>query len=103
MTEHLVERDGDRLAIAAGDEVVIRIPEPATSGYAWSVSELADGIEILSSDVEAGSGIPGAAAERTIRLAARRPSTGRVSLELARPWEAGEPPAERFSVWLEAR
>ena len=100
MTEHVVEADGERVAVAVGDEVVIRLPEPATGGFAWSVGELADGVEIVSADLSAASKMPGAAAHRTVRLSIRRPSEGLVTLVLGRPWEGAEPPVQRFSFSL---
>ena len=81
--------------VGVGDEVVIRLPENATTGYVWSVHTAGDGLELVQdSMVPPDVAAPGAGGERFVRVRATAPTHAEVVLRLARPWE-GEPIQER--------
>ena len=52
-------RDAGRtVAVAAGDRLVIALPETASSGYRWTVEELPRGARIVEDRYEHPSGAP---------------------------------------------
>lgn len=88
---------GTKVSAQVGDEIVVRLPETATSGYQWTVERVTGPLEVVSSELlpAALEGIPpGATGERFIRVAATNAGAGAVRLELRRVWETE--PAERF-------
>lgn len=94
-----VRENAANVAVATGDQLVIRIPEQASAGYQWSVEELTGSLELVSSDLTPGGGqAPGAAAERVVKVRATGAGEGRVVLALRRPWEQAVPAAEQFRV-----
>lgn len=100
MTRIEVRGSGGTHQVSVGEELVLDLTEPATAGYAWQLAaEPGPQLELLGSRLEAGepgTRAPGAAAHRTLRLAARAPGTAHLTLELRRPWE--QDPAERLDV-----
>jgi predicted secreted protein len=87
-----VRESGERHHASVGDELVLRVVEPSTTGYRWQlVRETGPQLEVLEDGLEAGepgAQPAGAAAHRTFRLAARAPGSTRVILELRRPWQS---------------
>jgi inhibitor of cysteine peptidase len=89
-----VEVTGDaEVEVGVGDEVVIRLPENATTGYVWSVRSVGEGLEVLEDTMVPAGGLseggapPGAGGERFVRVRATAPTRADVALQLARPWE----------------
>lgn len=100
MAEFEVRRDGDVVAAAVGDLVVVRVPENGGTGYQWSVAEVGAPLRIDGQRWEsAGSALPGAGGERVIELRAVAPGVADVRLGLRRVWEPD--PVRSFSVRVE--
>lgn len=87
---------GDATTVAAdvGDEVVLRLPENATTGYVWSVHSMGDGLMPVADTTVPGAKAPGAAGMRVMRMRVVGPRGTEVVLRLGRPWES-EPAEER--------
>jgi inhibitor of cysteine peptidase len=81
--------ESDDVSVSVGDTVTLRLPENATTGYVWSVSDLGPGL-VLDEDriVPSRDGAPGAAGEHLFQLRADRSGEWRVDLRLARDWES---------------
>jgi len=88
--------------VEAGDEVVIRLPENATTGYVWSVGAIAENLVLTGDDVipAGGSGV-GGAGERVFQVRAVAPGSGDVVLRLGRVWEPA--PIEERTVTVAVR
>lgn len=96
----LGESDGGRsYPVAAGDLVVVRLPETPSSGYRWQV-------DTVDADVLAPAGDtfrperPGLGGEGMRLLRFTVVGAGHASLRLAlrRGWEKGEPAVRRYDV-----
>ena len=81
--------ESDEVSVSVGDTVTLRLPENATTGYVWSVSDLGPGL-VLDEDriVPSRDGAPGAAGDHLFQLRADRSGEWRVDLRLARDWES---------------
>jgi predicted secreted protein len=81
--------ESDDVSVSVGDTLTLRLPENATTGYVWSVSDLGPGL-VLEEDriVPSRDGAPGAAGEHLFQLRADRSGEWRVDLRLARDWES---------------
>jgi predicted secreted protein len=91
---------GTTVSISRSDRVVVRLPENASTGYRWSVTELSDRLEVASDElILPGQAGPGAAGERVLRLRPRQPGRAQVSLHLKRDWEPE--PVARFDLEVE--
>jgi predicted secreted protein len=99
MSEIEVTESGTVATVKPGDEIVLRLPENATTGYQWTVDSVAGPIDVVSSDLTAPFERPGAAGERVVRLRAAAPGSAAARLALSRAWETE--PVERFEVRLE--
>jgi inhibitor of cysteine peptidase len=106
-----VEVTGDaEVEVGVGDEVVIRLPENATTGYVWTVHAVGNGLSLVEDTMvppspaggtppdmarfPEGIAPPGAGGERFVRVRATTPARADVVLRLARPWEP-EPVQQR--------
>lgn len=129
MAEIEISGPGDERAAAAvevgvGDEVVIRLPENATTGYVWSVQSVDDGLELVEDVMVPAGGAaepggaadrpatpatspgatspglapPGAGGEHVVRLRATAPSRADVVLHLGRSWEPTPAQQRRITV-----
>jgi inhibitor of cysteine peptidase len=95
---HLADRDSD-LALTQGETFEVRLPENATTGFQWSIAQLPEVVVLLEDDTAAPDGLqPGAAGEHRFRFVVRGAPSGRVVLELRRPWEQEIEPEEAFEV-----
>lgn len=95
VTEIEVRSSGEHVAASTGDRIVIQIPENATTGYRWVVSDLPSTMTVESDElVPPMSTRPGAGGERRIAFDVHGVGEGEVVLSLQRPWE-GEA-ADRF-------
>lgn len=76
------------VTVAAGQQVVVRLPENPTTGYRWAQPA---GVEVVADEFHPpGSSAMGAGGERVFTLAAF-PAAGEVRFELKRPWGSGAP------------
>lgn len=80
--------DGRAVMVAAGQHVVVRLPENPTTGYRWTSPA---GVEVVADEYRSpGSTAVGAAGERVFTLGAVS-TTGELRFELKRPWGGGAP------------
>jgi inhibitor of cysteine peptidase len=87
---------GSTRTVRVGDEIVIRLAENPTTGYAWEFHQSGDGAlrtvdnKYESAGPQPGRPLPGAGGQRVLRLVGER--AGKVQLEAVhrRPWD---PPA----------
>jgi inhibitor of cysteine peptidase len=99
VTEIEVTQSGSQVKVAVGDEIVVRIPEIPTSGYAWSVSSVDPQLQVVSDAFVADGGelpAPGAGGQHVVRLRAQSAGHARAVLVLKRPWESSA--SQTFSV-----
>ena len=97
MADVEVRNSGTTVTVSPSDRVVVRIPENATTGYRWSVSEVDGPLDVESDEsVAAAEPVPGRGGEHVVVVRAREPGQGRVALDLKRPWETE--PIEHFDV-----
>ena len=92
--------DGAVIALNVYDEVVVRLPENATTGYLWSAAVDGANVDVVddrSVPPRAGAGA-GAAGERLIRLRANAPGAATVTLRLGRAWESAPAEERRMTV-----
>lgn len=117
-----VESDGAALVATTDDQIVVRLPENASTGYQWAVEWVDGPIRVLTNDLvfpgrETGAtsgetvgetrretgGVtdlpPGAGGERLVRFQCTNAGTGQARLELRRVWETE--PLQRF--WFTVR
>ena len=100
-----VVRDQDRgraFPLRVEDEIVLRLPEIPSSGYAWELSSgewstLAMVDQRL--DADSDPNVLGGAAHRTTHLRAAVPGSDTIVARLTRPWE--DLPAERITFHIE--
>jgi inhibitor of cysteine peptidase len=79
--------NGRRIQVGAGERVVVRLPENATTGYVWQVASLTGPARLVADRAEPGAAAPGAGGVRCLELAFD--SSGAVTLRAVqrRPWE----------------
>jgi predicted secreted protein len=90
-----VDNDGTRVDAVVGEPFEVRLEEPATSGFVWTVEAVAPGLEIVGSDFQPPTRGIGGNGVRTLRLCANDPGSYSFELALRRPWESS--PHERRS------
>lgn len=107
IAEIVVTKTGTSTVAAVGDEILVQLPENATTGYRWSVERVSGSLEVVSSELAlpgAGTGaapVPGAGGQRLVRLAVVAPGLGAAELVLSRSWETSS--LERFEVEVRAQ
>ncbi len=104
MTDHRLgpQDAGRRLTVAAGDRVILALPETPGTGHTWTVEALPPGAEVLEEryDRPEGAGV-GGAAQHVFVLGA--PSAdGSLRLRHGRAWEGDAGVVERYAVDLAA-
>ncbi|MET8975729.1 protease inhibitor I42 family protein [Streptomyces sp. NPDC004539] len=88
MGEVRVSSQDTRVSVRAGDDLVVELPENATTGFRWEVTSL-DGLELTGDDhTPAPTVTVGAGGTRVLRLRAEKAGEGRLELVYRRPWEA---------------
>lgn len=89
MTDIEVQATDQPVTAVAGDRIVVRIPENATTGYEWAVEMVEGPLEVESNElVPPSDARPGAGGERLIVLGVRGTGEARVVLAQRRPWES---------------
>jgi predicted secreted protein len=100
--EHRLGMDdaGRTVEVAAGDRLVLSLPETAGTGYTWSVEDLPPGATVLEEryDLRPEAGIGGAS--QHVFVLSPPHEAGEVRLVHARPWEGASADAapERFAL-----
>lgn len=96
--------NGASIEARLGDEIVLRLPENATTGYRWHIDQ-ADGLaeqKIAEQQVESFPPDPnpqfGRGGVREFRFRASGPGTARLELKRWREWEGESSVVERFTV-----
>jgi predicted secreted protein len=91
------EDTGRTVEVAAGDRLVVALPETAGTGYTWEVEELPPGSRVVEERYEQSEegGIGGASAHIFVVETAQG---GRLSLRHGRPWEGEHGVLERYEV-----
>jgi inhibitor of cysteine peptidase len=99
-----VTTEGSEVEVSVGDEIAVRLPENATTGYQWTVGEAGPALGVESSElvVEPG-GAAGSAGQRVVRFRAVQSGHSAVRLTLARAWEPTRPPEEEFEFVVRVR
>jgi predicted secreted protein len=94
---------GRTVEVAAGDRLVVRLPEVAGTGYTWTVEGLPPGARVLEERYDhQPEGAIGGAAEHVFVLSAPE-APGEVRLRHARPWKGAQGELERFAVTVVPR
>lgn len=97
---------GSTTAVRVGAEVVIRLAENPTTGYAWEFRQTGSGgLSIVDNRFEAGGSagsppLPGAAGYRVVRLVGKHAGTVHLEAVERRPWETsgGEQRRREFTI-----
>lgn len=75
--------------VSAGDEVVVQLPENATTGYLWSIQRVDGVLDVIGDDHQFfGQPLPGSGGQRIVRVRAAAAGEGMLQLVLKRPWES---------------
>jgi inhibitor of cysteine peptidase len=104
MTVFQITESGSEVAAAAGDEIVVRIPENAGTGYRWAVTSVGRGLEVLEEFFTPPAALPPGSrpgaptGERAVRLRVLPDTSApaELLLQYRRPWEAV--PARAFTL-----
>jgi predicted secreted protein len=99
VTERRIGPDdaGRTLEVAAGDRLVMALPEIAGTGYTWEVEELPPGARLVDEHYEQSGegGIGGASAHVFV---VETSQGGSLRLRHGRPWEGEQGVLERYEV-----
>ena len=98
----LTEADnGKSIDVHAGDILVVRLHENASTGYRWALDEVASPLIAVHDAEYAGrSQAVGSPGEVQWRIEAKSPGTVRIALRLWRQWEGDSSIQKRFGVVL---
>jgi predicted secreted protein len=88
---------GRTIEVAAGDRLVVSLPEIAGTGYTWQVEELPPGAEVVEERFEDVGHAPGAASHHVFVVASPH-EAGPVRLRYLRPWAGERTVADRYEV-----
>ncbi|MDN5798223.1 MAG: protease inhibitor I42 family protein [Intrasporangium sp.] len=95
-------QDGDRIEIAPGDELLVRLEQQSGGGYLWSIAEVPAFLTEGQAEVEpVDRALPGQARTLALGVRATAQGTGELVLTLRRPWESE--PAEQRVVHVDVR
>jgi predicted secreted protein len=97
-----IEDDNGTLALTLGDEVEVRLPENAGTGYLWHLDLLDPPLRVVEEAVKPALGQAGATGEHWFRLHAERSGDTTVEAKLVRPW-ATDSVARRFRLAVRVR
>ena len=95
---HLGPEDAGRtVEVAAGDRVVLKLPETAGTGYTWQVEDLPPGAEVVEERFEqVGPGVGGSS--RHVFVLSAPGEAGKLRLRHLRPWRGEDSVIERYEV-----
>jgi predicted secreted protein len=95
---HLGPEDAGRtVEVAAGDRLVLSLPETAGTGYTWEVEALPPGAEVVEERYEqVGPGVGGSS--RHVFVLSAPGETGQVRLRHLRPWRGEDSVTARYEV-----
>src|SRR5262245_6188634 len=100
MTRTVTAADnGSVIEARAGDEIVVRLPENATTGYRWQIDRIDGPLELAGDSYELSApGVIGGGGVHEFRFRATATGTARLALKHWRSWEGEGSVTERFSV-----
>jgi predicted secreted protein len=94
--------NGKRVTAHVGDTIDLVLPETATTGFQWDVTEPGDPLALQTSElVPPDEGRAGAGGSRHVVVRAVRPGTGQLSLRLRRSWEPPKKGEDTYTVDVE--
>ncbi len=100
----LTEQDcGGEREVRAGGLLRLRLPEPGATGYLWETRHLDPArLELLETTTarRGDKELLGGVHDRLFLFRALTPGKVRLTLELRRPWEKGEPPLRTCNITL---
>lgn len=88
---------GTTAALALGDELELRLPENATTGFRWQL-DAPDLVQLEDRSERATAGALGAGGQRVFTLRADALGEARVDAKLVRAWEGDASAQSRFSL-----
>ena len=99
-------QEGRQIISRLRDEIHVRLPETPSTGYVWDLVDPAAGVvEVVADRFETGDDAEeriGADGVRHLWLRVVAPGSGRIRLELRRPWQSDAKPARTFQATLDA-
>lgn len=97
--------NGKLIEARQGDEIILRLPENATTGYRWHIDRANGVIEQEQDSYHPDASIQtdpntqfGRGGVREFRFRANAPGTARLELKLWQAWEGEGSVVERFAV-----
>jgi predicted secreted protein len=95
---HLGPEDAGRtVEVAAGDRLVLSLPETAGTGYTWEVETLPPGAEVVEERYEqVGPGVGGSS--RHVFVLSAPGEKGELRLRHLRPWRGEDSVTERYEL-----
>jgi len=93
--------DGKAIRVRQGDEIVLGLPENASTGYRWHVAR-SDGLDEKEAgereDPKSPNPQVGGGGRRKFRFVAKGPGSGRLELKHWREWEGDKSVIARFAA-----
>lgn len=96
--------NGGRRAARVGDDVELRLPENATTGYRWAVEQAGGPVLALHEQTARyPSSAVGSGGEAIFRFRVAAAGSGELALTLRRGWEGAAAAIQRFAVTIDAQ
>jgi inhibitor of cysteine peptidase len=106
MSETVLTRldQGKSIVVGVGGILSLRLDESPTTGYAWADRSSGAVLTLESSDFALGSAAAvGGGGQRHLRYLVSAPGDAQLRVTLQRAWETDAPPADEFSLSVQAR
>jgi len=88
---------GRTIQVAAGDQLVLSLPETAGTGYTWQVEELPPGAKVVEERFEGAGGGAGGSSQHVFVVSPPE-AAGALRLRLLRPWAGERTVVDRYEV-----
>lgn len=100
LSEH---ESGSRVHVGLGELLTVRLPENGGTAYLWHLDESAaeQGVILLDSAMDGGTGAPGSAGRRRLVFTVERSGVAELRLARYRPWEAADQADAEFTLTLD--